>query len=129
MSNLYNVEAEYHMELKNKQGKFFGHRVKVLVLDDDLGFYINGMVVSPPECNKEKVWMVYTPKQGNARIIEFNGKKSKLWPEIKEACLNVVLEHLRHEKLDVADGMEQYDELSREEFDKKMREGLDNLGF
>lgn len=125
--SLYNVEAEWHMELKNKNGEYFGHRVKVLILDADLGFYINGMVVCPP--NGKNDWAVFTPKAGNARIIEFNGKESKLWPEIKEACIDAVKEHLRHEKLDVVDGMKQYDGLSQEEFDNKLREDLDRIGF
>lgn len=95
MSSIFTVEAEYHMPLKNKQGVYFGHRVKVSVLDPELGFYINGMVVCPPDETKNTDWVVFTPKQGNARIIEFNGKESKLWHEIRKACLDEVQEHIR----------------------------------
>lgn len=130
MPKLYNVEAEYHMDLySRKTGEFFGYRVKVSILDDALGFYINGMVVSPPECNKEKTWMVFTPKQGNARIIEFNGKNSKLWPEIKQVCLDVVWEHIRQQKMGNNEDPLLNEELSTEEFNKQMMKDLDNLGF
>lgn len=96
MSNLYNVEAEWHMELKDKKsGKVYAHRVKVKVLDPDLGIYINGMVVYLPDGDKYPNLTVTTPKAGNARIIEFAGKTSKLWSEIKQACEDVVNEHLR----------------------------------
>jgi hypothetical protein len=126
---LYNIEAEWHMKLKNRHGEFFGHRVKVLVLDDDLGFFINGMVVCPPETSKTGGWEVYTPKAGNARIIEFNGKKSKLWPEIKDACIDAAKEYLRSEKLDALEEVEQFERLSKEEFDKKMTDDLRRAGF
>ncbi len=98
--SIFTIEAEYHMPLKNKQGVYFGHRVKVALLDSELGFYINGMVVCPPDANKNTDWVVFTPKQGNARIIEFNGKESKLWPEIRQACLDAVWEHIRVNNLD-----------------------------
>lgn len=128
--NVFNVEAEWHMELFNKKtGEFFGHRVKVLVLDTDLGFYINGMVVRPPEITKSGEWEVYTPKQGNARIIEFNGKESKLWPEIKEACIDEVKEHLRHKKLDTADNMAGYENKTDAEVNKQLLKDIEKLGF
>lgn len=123
----FNVEAEWHMELFNKKKDFFGHRVKVSVLNTELGFYINGMVVCPPETSKTGNWEVYTPKQGNARIIEFNGKESKLWHEIKEVCIDAVKEHLRHEKLDAPDNS--IYEKSESEFNKQMMEDMEKLGF
>ena len=42
----YYVEAQFHMELIDKTTKKpYAYRIKVLVLDDDLSFEINGMVV------------------------------------------------------------------------------------
>lgn len=122
--NTYNVEAEYHMPLKNGS-----HRVKITVLDTDLGFYINGMVVFPPGVRKHTDWTVYTPKVGNARIIEFNGKESKLWPEIKEACIDIVQEQERIDKLSPTDDMAGYENKTTEEFNKQMLDDLKKAGF
>lgn len=85
MPKLHTIEAEVHKQLEK------GYRVKVLVLD--LGFYINGMVVFPPN-NEHKEWAVYPPKLhagfGNyVAIIEFD-KKQFLWIEIFEACVDAV---------------------------------------
>ena len=125
---LYSVEAQWHMELKDKKsGKVYAHRVKVFVLDADLGFYINGMVVYPPD-NENLEWRVYTPKVGKARIIEFNGKESKLWPEIKEVCIDAVKEYLRTEKLDTVMDEAPFD-LSTEEFNKQYKKALDEIPF
>ena len=124
----YNLEAQVHKSLKNKQGKLFGYRVKLFVLEPDLGFFINGMVVCPPN-DKVAEWVVYTPKVGNARIVEFNGKESKLWPEIQIVCLDAVKEYLRHEKLVKADDIEIYDGLSNEEFNKQMMDDLTKAGY
>lgn len=105
MSASYYVEAQVHMELKDKiTHKAYAYRVKVLVLDDDLSFEINGMVVFPPS-DKKPDWTVYTPTVGNARIIGFNTKetsqKSLLWPDIQAACIAATQEHLRQEKQDI----------------------------
>lgn len=121
---LFNVEAEWHMVLKTG-----GHRVKVLVLDSDLGFYINGMVVYPPDGDKHMDWTVYTPRVGNARIIEFAAKTSKLWPEIKEACIDAVKEQLRHDGLDSAADAALYENKSMEDFNKQLMDDLKNAGF
>lgn len=126
--NIFNIEAEYHMPLKNKQGVYFGHRVKVALLDPELGFFINGMVVCPPN-EKSTEWSVFTPKQGNARIIEFNGKESKLWPEIKEACLKAVREHERPTTLVAAQDPMLKEGLGNEEFNKLMIKDMEGLGF
>ncbi len=125
---IFSLEAEVHKPLKNKQGELFGYRVKLSLLDPDLGFFINGMVVCPPG-DKISEWVVYTPKVGNARIIEFNGKESKLWPDIQAVCIDAVKEYLRHEKLDIADDTEKYDGLSKEEFDKQLLDDLTKAGF
>jgi len=126
--NAFNVEAQYHMYLE----KIGAHRVRVLVLDDDLSFEINGMVVFPPS-DKRPEWTVYTPTVGNARIIGFNtketSKKSLLWPDIQAACIAATQEHLRHEKLDTADNTVQYEGLSKKEFDNKLIEGTSKLGY
>jgi hypothetical protein len=122
--NTYSVEAEYHMLLKNGS-----HRVKIKVLDPDLGFWINGMVVFPPGVRNHTDWTVYTPKAGNARIIEFNGKESKLWPEIKAACIDVVQEQERTDKLSPNEDMAGYENKTTEEFNKQMLEDLKKAGF
>jgi hypothetical protein len=121
---LFNVEAQWHMLLKTG-----GHRVKVSVLNPDLSFYINGMVVYPPDGDKYQDWSVLTPKVGNARIIEFAAKTSKLWPEIKEACIDAVKEQLRHDKLDSTDDAVLYESKSPEEFNKHLMDDLKNAGF
>jgi hypothetical protein len=116
----FNVEAEWHMELKDKRsGKVYAHRVKVKVLDPDLGFYINGMVVYLPDGDKFPNLTVTTPKAGNARIIEFAGKSSILWKEIKQACEDVVNENLRMSKLDKV----------VEDFDENEPINLDDIPF
>lgn len=118
----YNVEAEVHMQLKNG-----AYRVKVKILNEEIGMYINGNRVLPPN-EKYPDWSVLTPKVFGANIVEFNGK-SPLWKEYKQACIEAVQEHIRHEKLDLSDDMDQLDELSKEEFNKKMLEDLDKIGF
>lgn len=85
MPKLYTVEAEVHQSAKVVNG----YRVKVSVID--LGLYINGMVVYPPD-GEHKEWSVLTParptgKGGWARIVEFN-KKLPLWEHIYEACVD-----------------------------------------
>lgn len=82
---VYNIEAEVHKQLS------FGYRVKVSVLD--IGLYINGMVVFPP--NKEHdYWTVKPPAMRAGRgkysyITEFN-KKLPLWEEIFDSCVDAV---------------------------------------
>jgi hypothetical protein len=85
MPKVFSVEAQVHKPLEK------GYRVKVSVLD--LGIYINGFVVFPPN-EEHKNWAVYPPKQhggfGNyIPIVEFD-KKLTLWSEIYEACVDVV---------------------------------------
>ncbi len=91
MPKLYTVEAEVH-KTATVNG---GYRVKVSVLD--LGLYINGMMVYPPN-EKYDEWSVLTPARlaGRGRyvhIVEFN-KKLPLWEHIYDACVDVAkLEH------------------------------------
>lgn len=125
----YNVEAQFHMELIDKiTKKAYAYRVKVLVLDDDLSFEINGMVVFPPSVEKPN-WTVYTPTVGKARIIGFNTKetsqKSLLWPDIQAACIAATQEYLRHSRLDTADDMAEFEGLSGEALNKKLSEKMD----
>lgn len=83
MPVLHTVEASVHKSMGD------GWRVKVSVLD--LGMYINGMVVYPPN-EKHEEWMVLTPAKPAgrgkyARIIEFN-KNLPLWGHIETACID-----------------------------------------
>ena len=85
MENEYEVEAEVHKPVGA------GYRVKALV--HDIGIYINGMMVLPP--NDEHDWAVYPPLLGRAGrgkyryTVEFN-KHAPLWNEIYEACIEAV---------------------------------------
>ncbi len=101
MSKLYTVEAKVHEGAKVANG----YRVKVSVLD--LGLYINGMVVFPPnEINNE--WTVLTPARPAGRgkyvrIVEFN-KKLPLWEEIYDACVDAAkLEHTFEQDVVITD--------------------------
>jgi hypothetical protein len=85
MSNQFNLEAGVHTKLATG-----AYRVKVSLLD--IGMYINGCLVYPP--NEEHDWAVYMPAQRAGRgiwkpIIEFN-KKLPLWAEIYDACIQAV---------------------------------------
>lgn len=82
---LHTVEAEVHKQYGN------GYRVKVMILD--LGIYINGMMVYPPN-DEHKQWSVLTPARPAgrgkyARIVEFN-KKLPLWEHVHDACVDAV---------------------------------------
>ena len=119
---VFNVEAEYHMLLE----KIGAHRVKIKILDPDLAMYINGMVVFTPDGDKHPDWTVYTPKAGNARIVEF-AKSSILWKEIQEACIDAVKLEESHKNMDKVDDMKRYDNMSKEEFDKDFKDELDRI--
>jgi len=83
MTKVHSIAAEVHKPIGA------GFRVKVFVLD--LGMYINGMMVFPPDGEHE--WSVYPPALrvfGNYKyMIEFN-KKMALWTEIYEASVDAV---------------------------------------
>jgi len=85
MENDFEVTAEVH--------KFVGTAYRVKALVHDIGIYINGMMVFPP--NDEHDWSVYPPLLGRAGrgkyryTIEFN-KQYPLWNEIREACIEAV---------------------------------------
>lgn len=86
MTKSYNVTAEVHKKLNHG-----GYRVKVSI--PELGMYINGVVVFPPNDVKPK-WYVQPPSQPAGRgkwahIVEFN-KKLPLWAEVYDTCVEAV---------------------------------------
>jgi hypothetical protein len=86
MPKLYNIEAEIAPSDPTK----VGYRVKVW--DKEMGIYINGMMVYPPN-PKFPEWGVVPPsmRAGRGRysyIVEFN-KKLPLWEEIYDKCVEV----------------------------------------
>lgn len=118
----FNVEAEYHMLLE----KIGAHRVKIKILDPDLAMYINGMVVFTPDGEKHPDWTVYTPKAGNARIIEF-AKSSTLWKEIQDACIDAVKLEQSYKDMNKVDDMKKYDNMSEAEFNEDFKKELDRI--
>lgn len=84
MNNVYVINASVHKEIKD------GYRVKVSM--EEIGMFINGMVIYPPN-EKHEDWKVLTPamKFGYKYVhtIEFNSKL-QLWAEIREACIEAV---------------------------------------
>jgi len=85
MPKVFTVVADVHKPIGN------GYRVKVSVTD--IGLYINGMVIYPPN-DEHNDWSVNTPSRPAgrgkyARIVEFN-MKLPLWQEIHEACIETV---------------------------------------
>jgi hypothetical protein len=82
----YKIDAEVSQEVQTKYG--VAYRVKVLVRDH--GFFINGMMVYPPNADHPE-WAVLPPgmpRQPGKFVVEFN-KKLPLWSEIEEKCLEV----------------------------------------
>lgn len=88
MPKVFNIDAEVTPS-KVK----FGYRVKVW--DKEMGIYINGMMVYPPN-PKYSEWGVTPPGVPGVPgkfLVEFN-KKLPLWEEIKEKCIEVAqIEH------------------------------------
>ena len=84
MAKSYNIEASVHKPING------GFRVKAEL--KEIGLYINGMVVYPPN-DKHEDWQVLSPavKYGfkYAKIIEFDGKLP-LWKELRESCIEAV---------------------------------------
>src|SRR5690606_570413 len=118
----FNVEAEYHMLLE----KIGAHRVKIKILDPDLAMYINGMVVFAPDGDKHPDWTVYTPKAGNARIVEF-AKSSTLWQEIKEACIDSVKLEESYKDMEKIKNNDDFTNMSEDEFNKSLKDDLDKI--
>lgn len=109
MENDFEVAAEVHKSVGA------GYRVKVLV--PDIGIYINGFMVFPP--NDENDWAVYPPLLGRAGrgkyryTVEFN-MQFPLWSEIHEACIQAVKAEM---------GLSEEDDLA------PPRRALDDQGF
>ena len=86
------MEYEYEAEAEVHKPVGAGYRVKALV--HDLGIYINGMMVFPPNDEHDE-WAVYPPLLGRAGrgkyryTVEFN-KQAPLWEAIYEACIEAV---------------------------------------
>lgn len=107
MLDFYNVEAEFHQEVKTRYG--VAYRVKVKVPDH--GFYINGMMVYPPNADHPE-WGVMPPgmpRQPGKFVVEFDKEKGTLWKEVEMKCLEVAqLEHSYNHKdvvvTDIPDG-------------------------
>lgn len=83
---VYIIEAKVHMPIGHG-----GYRVKVWF--PDMGMYINGVLVFPPN-EKYDHWGVMTPQFSGGRgkkskAIEFDGK-SELWHEFTEAAIRAV---------------------------------------
>lgn len=109
----FDVKAQVHKPM-NK-----GYRVKVIV--EELGLYINGMVIFPPDDDHEN-WSVLTParpagKGHYVRIVEFN-KKLPLWSEIYSACIAAVELYLRSNDSSIPDE----DEMTAEEMERRFNE-------
>jgi hypothetical protein len=95
MAKSFSIEAQVHKPIPQ------GYRVKVSLLD--LGMYISGFVVMPP--NDDHDWTVYPPAERAGRgkwkyNPEFN-KHLPLWEEIYEACVDAVKLEISNEKKDV----------------------------
>lgn len=94
MAKSFAIEAQVHKPIPQ------GYRVKVSLLD--IGMYINGFVVMPP--NEDHDWSVYPPSERAGRgkwkyVVEFN-KKLPLWEEIYDACVDAVKLEKSYEKKD-----------------------------
>lgn len=107
MPKLHTIEAEVHKTVPTSVGT--AYRVKVSILD--LGMYINGMMVYPPNAKFDQ-WGVTPPSRPAGRgkyafIVEFN-KKEALWGEIYDKCVEVAQLEYQNSKdevlTDIPDG-------------------------
>jgi hypothetical protein len=128
----YDIHAEVHkkIEFKNKKNQdVVAYRVKVLILNPDIGMYINGNMVYAP--NKENSdWSVQTPKVFNskAKIVEFDGK-SPLWRAYYRACLEAAQAYGLSENKDNDEDMSKYEGLAEAEFNELMMKDMEKLGY
>ena len=87
MTKLHAVEVSVHQQIKE------GYRVKISVLD--LGLYINGALVFPPN-DKHDNWVVYPPaiptRFKRVYPAEFDKRKT-LWMEMEQAVIEAVKLH------------------------------------
>jgi hypothetical protein len=118
----YDVTAEVHKPVKK------GFRVKVSIMD--LGMYINGMMVFPPN-DEHTEWWVFTPSQRAGRgksmyFVEFN-KKLPLWAEVEDACIDAFkLEQSLDDEVDEPKRPFKYD-LVIEDIDENEPINLDDI--
>lgn len=88
----YAIAAKVHMPIGHG-----GYRVKVWF--PDIGMYINGVLVFPPN-EQHNRWGVLTPRFSNggrgrqSKAIEFDGK-SELWHEFTEAAIRAVKHYVK----------------------------------
>jgi hypothetical protein len=85
----YEVSAEVAGAVKTKYG--VAYRVKACIPEH--GFWINGMMVYPPNVDHPE-WSVNPPGIPNRKgkfVVEFN-KSFQLWLEVEEKCLEVAQE-------------------------------------
>ncbi len=85
------VKVDVHQEV------YEGFRVKVLL--PDIGMFINGVRVYPPNPKHPDKWVVYTPEYGERqkgkrpkRAVEFSSKLP-LWHMVVEACIEAIKEY------------------------------------
>jgi hypothetical protein len=101
----FNIDAEV-----TPSNAKFGYRVKVW--DKELGIYINGMMVYPPN-SKYPEWGVVppgVPRQKGKFVVEFN-KQLPLWEEVKARCIEVAqVEHLQKKDEVVDEVVTDFDE-------------------
>lgn len=86
MPKLFNIEAEVAPSSATTKG------IRVKVWDKEMGIYINGMMVYPPN-PKYPEWGVVPPSRlaGRGRYayhVEFD-KKKQLWKEVYDKCVEV----------------------------------------
>lgn len=116
MPKLHNIEVKVHQPVNE------GYRVKVSVID--IGMYLNGVLVFPPN-DKHEDWIVYPPSIATRykRIYpaEFD-KKNNLWLEIHQACVEAVQVHQDGDSLSDVDL-----DLSPEELEKSLDEAIKKL--
>jgi hypothetical protein len=96
MTKAYSIEASVHKPIKE------GYRVKVEM--KEIGLFINGMIVYPPN-EKHEDWKVLTPAANYGHrwvhTIEFDGKLP-LWKEICSACIEAVKLYINSSSNEVA---------------------------
>lgn len=84
---LKEVKAAVHKEIHE------GYRVKLLL--PDIGMFINGFRVYPPNDKHPDSWIVLTPTlpPTKVRVVEFN-PSLPLWLWVQTVCIDVVKEHM-----------------------------------
>lgn len=120
MRNFHTIDVQVHKPVND------GFRVKVSIID--LGMYLNGVLVFPPN-EQHADWVVYPPVMniGGYRKMypaEFN-KKERLWLEITQACIEAVQVDQSYDISPSADDFTtglKLDDMSKEETDRQLKE-------